>query len=161
MKAWKRNLLRDRRREYEDRLRRADDARSIMPISPNLGSFKDLGHGEQGVMLLNHLALLFGKQTFDPRKVPEEICGFVFKKGLAYSSAELQDAHRYLLTYPWSAIAYADFVAEAPPGSGMYEITAEGWAMVESKGDNYLPFEHVPRAVESSGRQRGSQSPDM
>jgi hypothetical protein len=140
MDARQRKLLERRRREFEDHFKRVNYERSIMAISPNLGSFKYLGQGEQGVMLLNHLALLFGKRTFDPHKAPEEICGFVFTKGLAYSSAELQDAHVYLLTHPLSWIAYGGFVAEAPPGSGMYEITDKGWALVESKDDDYLPF---------------------
>ena len=96
------------------------------------GSFKEIGGLEQPVMLLRHLALVFGKRTFDPHKVPEEICGFVFTKGLAYSSAELQDAHLYILTDPWPWIVDQGYVAEAPPGSGMYEITAWGWARVES-----------------------------
>jgi len=140
MDARQRRLLEQRRREYEDNLRRVDHERSIMAIFPNLGSFKYLWQGDQDVMLLNHLALLFGKRTFDPHKVPEEICGFVFTKGVAYSSAELQDAHLYLLTYPWSRIKGGGFVAEASPGSGMYEITAKGWAVVEDPDEYSLPF---------------------
>ena len=140
MNARQRNLLSRRRREYEDNLRRVDCARSMMATSPNLGSLKVLAPREQDVLLLRHLAPLFGKRTFDPHKVPEKICGFVFTKGLAYSSAELQEAHLYVLTYLWPRIVGAGLVAEAPPGSGMYEITAEGWAVVEDPDDYYLPF---------------------
>jgi hypothetical protein len=140
MKAWQRDLLRQRRREYEDYFRRVNYERSIMAISPNLGSLKVLAPREQDVLLLRHLAPLFGKRTFDSHKVPEEICGFVFTKGLAYSSAELQEAHLYLLTYLWPRIVGAGLVTEAPPRSGMYEITAEGWAVVEDPEEYFLPF---------------------
>ena len=116
MKARQRDLLRQRGREYEDYFRRVNYERSIMAISPNLGSYKYLGQGEQGVMLLNHLALLFGNRTFDPHKAPEEICGFVFTKGRAHGSAELQDAHVYLLTYPLSWITYGGLSLKRPRG---------------------------------------------
>jgi hypothetical protein len=132
MKAWQRNLLRKRKRGFEEDLRRRELAKSSMATSPNLGSFKVLCQSDQDMLLLRHLALLFGERTFDPYKAPEEITGFVSTKGLAYSSAELQEAHLYLLTNPWSAIVSEGFVSEAPTGSGMYEITAKGWVMVES-----------------------------
>jgi hypothetical protein len=101
----------------------------------NLDSFKDLPRHEQGVMLLKRLAVLFGKQTFDPQQVPVEIGACVNSDGLAFGfpPSELRDAHLYLLTDPWSEIACAGYVAEAPLGSGMYEITAKGWVEVESK----------------------------
>lgn len=140
MNARERNRQRDRRREMLAELDRLDRARAMMAISPNLGSLKDLVPPEQDVVLLRHLALLFGKQTFDPHKVPEEICGFVFTKGRAFSSAELQEAHLYLLTYLWPRIVGAGLITEAPRGSGMYEITVEGWAVIKDPEDYYLPF---------------------
>jgi len=140
MDARKRNLIRDRRLEAEADLERYLKAKSDWTNSPSLRTFKDLLEVEQDVLLLRHLALLFGKRTFDPHTVPEEVCGFVFRKGLADGSAELQDAHLYLLTDPWSNLVSAGFVAEAPPGSGMFAITTKGWAIVESNDDAYLPF---------------------
>ena len=140
MKARERNRQRDRRREMQAEFDRWKRAKSMMAISPNLGSLKVLAPREQDVLLLRHLAALFGKRTFDPHKVPEEICGFVFTKGLAYSSAELQKAHLYVLTYLWPRIVGAGLVTEAPPRSGMFEITAKGWAVVEDPEDYFLPF---------------------
>jgi hypothetical protein len=140
MKARERNRQRDRRREMEAESDRYKRAKSMMAISPNLGSLKVLAPREQDVLLLRHLAILFEKRTFDPHKVPEEICGFAFTKGLAYSSAEMQEAHLYLLTCLWPRIVDAGLVTEAPLTSGMYEITAEGWAVVEDPEGYFLPF---------------------
>jgi hypothetical protein len=140
MNAEERDRRRDKRNEMQAEWDRWKKAKVMMAISPNLGSLKVHAPREQDVLFLRHLAPLFGKRTFDPHKVPEEICGFVFTKGLAYSSAELQEAHFYLLTYLWPRIVGAGLVTEAPPGSGMYEITVEGWAVVEDPEDYYLPF---------------------
>ncbi len=106
--------------------------RLVIGDCTNLGSFKDLPRHEQGVRFLKRLAFIFGKQTFDPHKVPWSFAG---STGLAcgFKHDEVRDAELYLLTYPWSEIACAGYVAEAPPGSGMYEITPTGWVVVESK----------------------------
>jgi hypothetical protein len=97
------------------------------------------------VRLLKRIAFLFGKQTFDPHKEPPNIWGQPDRGGLAlgFFPYELRDAGLYILTYPWSEIVRTGYVAEAPPGSGMYEITAEGWVVVESKPvevDFEMPF---------------------
>ncbi len=115
--------------------------RIIIGNCTDLSSFKDLPRIEQSVRLLKRLAFLFGKRTFNPHK-PVDIWGHTLLRGLADGFRdEMQDAEAYLLTYPWSEIVRAGYVAEAPPGSGMYEITAEGW-VVESKpveiDDDYI-----------------------
>ena len=101
----------------------------------NLGAFKDLPRHEQGVMLLRRLAYLVPRgQTFDPHHVRGGSISSDDSAELAYSfpPSELRDANLYLLTYPWSEIVRAGYVAEAPPGSERFEITAEGWAVVMS-----------------------------
>jgi hypothetical protein len=140
MNALERRRERDRRREIQAEYDRLEKAKSMMANSPNLGSLKVLTPRAQDVLFLRHLALLFEKRTFDPHKVPEEICGFAFTKGLVYSSAELQEAHLYLLTDLWPRMVEAGLVTEVPPGSGIYEITAKGWAVVEDPWEYYLPF---------------------
>src|ERR1035441_5370817 len=92
----------------------------------DLSSFKELPRDEQGVMFLKRVAFLFPRgKTFDPNKVPvEDYYGFL--------SSELRDANLYLLTSLWPEIARAGYVAEAPPRSGMYKVTAKGWAVVDN-----------------------------
>ena len=133
-------MMLGRKRELEAFVSRARYVESMMATSPSLSFFKEIGNLARPVMLLRHLALVFGKRTFDPHKAPEEICGFVFTKGIADSSAELQEAHLYILTDSWPTLVFERFVAEAPPGSGMYEITAHGWAMVESNEEIVMPL---------------------
>ena len=102
----------------------------------DLSSFKELPRDEQGVMFLKRVAFLFPRgKTFDPHKVPvEDYDGFDVSDGLAYGflSSELGDANLYLLTSLWPEIARAGYVAEAPPRSGMYKVTAKGWAVVDN-----------------------------
>jgi hypothetical protein len=108
--------------------------RLVIGDCTNLGSFKDLPRHEQAVRLLKRLAFLFGKQSFDPHKVPVWVDTYDPSRGLAsgFEEKEREDANLYLLTYPWSEITCAGYVAEGPPASGMYEITAKGRGVVES-----------------------------
>ena len=140
MNAKQRHLMWRQQWKREEDTRRYLYVESMMATSPSLSFFKETGGLARPVMLLRHLALVFGKRAFDPHKEPEEVCGFVFTKGLAYTSAELQEAHLYILTDSWPWIVDQGYVAEAPPGSGMYEITAWGWARVESPFDFDMPF---------------------
>jgi len=101
----------------------------------NLSSFKDLPRHEQGVMLLKRLACLVPRgQTFDPHSTVDWRNGRPERYGLAtgFPRNELKKADSYLLTYPWSEIVLAGYVAEAHPGSRWYRITDEGWAVVMS-----------------------------
>ena len=132
-------------RQINARLNWIRSERLVIGDCTQLASFKDLPQHEQGVRLLKRIAFLFGKQTFDPHKEPPNIWGQPDRGGLAlgFFPYELRDAGLYILTYPWSEIVRTGYVAEAPPGSGMYEITAEGWVVVESKPvevDFEMPF---------------------
>jgi hypothetical protein len=101
----------------------------------NLASFKEDTVDHQDVMLLKRLAFLFPRgQTFNPYRVAVWIDGRPNPNGLAagFPRNELEEAERYLLCLPWWEIVHNGYVAEAPSGSGKYEITDEGWAVVES-----------------------------
>jgi hypothetical protein len=136
MDARQRNLRRERKREFEYGVMRINE-RQINCKCGNLSSFKDLQRREQGMLLLKRVAFLFGKQTFDPYKALANIGGYTHSNELVrgFASNEQRDAELYLLTYPWSEIMCSGYVAEAPPGSGMYEITAKGWVAIQVDDD--------------------------
>ena len=126
----------------------------ISYVAADMRSFEYLPWHEQRVLLLKRLAVLFPRgQTFDPYNVPvwseSRINGHRSvsnPNGLAcgFPESQLMWAKDYFLKYPWSDIVRAGYVAEAPAGSKRYEITDEGWAVIESirfsGEDDILPF---------------------
>ena len=102
----------------------------------NLAFFKELPQYKHAVMLLKRLACLFPRgQTFDPHSVVVRINGRLERHWLAagFPMKELRNADNYLIVGgPWWEIVHNGYVAEAPPGSGRYEITNEGWDAVKS-----------------------------
>jgi hypothetical protein len=137
--------------KYAQEIARIDDlrlsAKLVIGDCASLGSFRESPRHEQDVRLLKRLAVLFPQgQTFDPHRVPVETDGLNNRNGLAFGfpPGELRDANLYILTYLWPEIVRTGYVAEAPPGSGRYQITDEGWGVVEGikfRGDDgYLPF---------------------
>ena len=132
-------------RRINDRLNWIRSERLVIGDCTDLASFKKLPQHEQGVRLLKRVAYLFGRQAFDPHKGPPDVFGEPGPGELAlgFYLDELRDADLYLLTYPWYEIVDAGYAAETHPGSGMYEITAKGWEVVESKlveVDFEMPF---------------------
>jgi hypothetical protein len=133
MNSWQRDLLRERRLKYAAEMH-VWYARLINRHCGTLGGFKDLPLHEQSMLLLERLEVLFGKQTFDPNG---HTASQRLAEGFAYR--EERDAYLYVLTDPWSEVVRAGYVAEAPPGSGMYEITAKGFVAIHADDDK-MPF---------------------
>jgi hypothetical protein len=46
-------------------------------------------------------------------------------------NGEARDGVHLLLGEAWDEIARTGYIAEAPPGTGEYEITDKGWAVVQ------------------------------
>ena len=117
----------------------------IDPVVHNLVRLRELSLHDQGVFLLKRLALsfrvgetfskddLFETRTRAGKKTRSKVY-WPDPNGLAagFPWYELLFVRNDLCHRVWAEIVHAGYVAEAPPGSGRYEITNEGWDAVKS-----------------------------
>jgi hypothetical protein len=115
---------------------------TIASVAPTLDDYKTLSVEDQGIAFLKRLAHHFHR-------------GKTFKRtNLALSAHETPDAYsrctgwpredwtegvRYLLGTPWRTIEREGYIAESLSGEGNFEVTTEGWAVVESATSIAVP----------------------
>ena len=108
----------------------------IPTVLSSLECLEDLSLRDQSVFLLKRLALRFPRgKTFwlDALYLPYSLSvpdPDELAPGLPID--ERQMAIHYLLDEPWDEIERNGYVTKAPRGLRWYEISAEGWAVVDS-----------------------------
>jgi len=118
----------------------------FIPASdPTPSCLRGLSLHDQGLFLLERLAFLCPRgKTFRELDLYLGTRDRPDPNGLVpgVPSYEVRRTIRHLFDYPWREIVRAGYIAEAPPGSGRYEITDEGWAVVKSNtvevDDDYI-----------------------
>ena len=105
----------------------------IPDILPSLASLGDLSPHDQGAFLLIRLAKVFPRSmTFSKADLFWCDVDRPDPYGLAAGipRQEQRRAVQHFLTYPWREIVHAGYVSKASAGSGEYEVTEKGWALV-------------------------------
>ena len=108
----------------------------IPTVLSSLECLEDLSLHDQSVFLLKRLALRFPRgKTF---WLDALYCAFSVSRpdldelAPGLPNNERQMAIHYLLDKPWDEIERNGYVTKAPRGRRWYEISAEGWAVVDS-----------------------------
>jgi hypothetical protein len=130
----------------------------------NLACFKELPLRDQGVFLLKRLALLFPRnQSFMKVRLAQCTPANLGPNGLAFGfpEKERREALSYLLDGPWRELMDARYIDKESLDYSSFEITAVGWAAIESNTfeyDDYLDKifpESVRPARVRNGAKRG------
>jgi hypothetical protein len=108
---------------------------TIASVAPILDEFKKLSVENQGIAFLKRLAHHFRRgQSFKRSNLalPAHGTPDAYSLCTGWPREDWAEGVRYLLGTPWRTIEREQYIAESLSGEGHFEITPEGWAVVES-----------------------------
>jgi hypothetical protein len=115
---------------------------TIASVAPTLDEFKKFSVEDQGVLFLKRLAHHFRRgQTFRRSNLalPAHGTPDAYSLCTGWPREDWAEGVRYLLGTPWRMIERHGYIAESLSGDGNFEITPDGWALVESGTSVVVP----------------------
>ena len=122
----------------------------ISSLARDLAEFKTLPPNIQAFALLRRLAAIFpAPKTFHRANLDLPAYGKPDSIGLCagWPDQDRGTGNAYVLRNPWRFLIKEDLIAEAGSGPGNYELTDEGWELVNSGRNTALPDQALTAAL--------------